>query len=186
VNASTKSASHCVIAVAMFLSVSWLTPPSTLRAGDDSDSVEVSQLLNEAKDQAIIVEKEASTMQIYSRQRDAWESKETVIEQVKQDTNNLEELARKLDSMRMTASPSQQETIGRVDPVLREMASSINSTIEHLDQNAKYLHTPTCKEYVTADSELAGDALAIISDSIDFEEERARFEELGYRLDAPR
>lgn len=183
-NASTKRASNCVIAVAMFLSVSSL--PLTLRGGDGSDSVEVSQLLNEAKDQAVIVEKEASTMQIYSQQRDAWESKEIVIEQAKRDTNNLEELARKLDTLRMTASPSQRETIGRVDPVLREMASSINSTIEHLDQNTKYLHEPACKEYVTADSELARGALAIITDSIDFEEERARFEELGYRLDAPR
>lgn len=186
-NASMEISPSRVIAaaVAMFCLL-LLAPAPTLGAGDTPDSTEVAALLREAEGQAIMLEKEASTMQIYGRSAPAWESDTVVIDQVKEEMSNLLELTKRLDAAQRNASPSQQEAIVPVDQVLKELASNINSTIEHLNQNERYLHTAICIRYVTADSQLAKDAVKLIKDSVEFEEEDTQFKELEQSLEARR
>ncbi len=180
---SVKIATY-LSSLAMLLAASLLISPAINAVGaSTADSAEVSQLLSEAKSHAVELNHDASEMESFTRSNLSWESHAGQIEKIKRHTNDLGQVVQKLNDARETASRWQQEAIDRVNPVLKELASNIESTIEHLRQNQSRLHTPVYKDYVRANYDLATEAAAIVGDFVEYGKTKAKFEKLGQSLE---
>ena len=154
-------------------------------AQTSKDSKEVSSILADVKTEAIQLRDDADQLKGFTHSTLSWESHVRKIDQIKQHVNNAGELLTKLDNAKSTASPWQQQAIDRITPMLKELASNTTSTIEHLNQKPKLLHTGRYADYVSANHDLASRLAELISDYVDYGKSKARSEELAERLEVP-
>jgi hypothetical protein len=149
------------------------------------DSSEVSRFLSEVKTEAVQLRHDADELKSFTRSSLTWQSHAAKVEEIKAHINKAGELLTKLENTKGTASPWQQQAIERITPMLKELASNTESTIDHLNQRPKLLHTGPYKEYVDANYEVASSLEELISDYVDYGKSKARSEELASKLEVP-
>ena len=154
-------------------------------AQTSKDSKEVSGLLSDVKTEAVQLRHDADEMKSFTHSTLTWQSHAAKVEEMKRHVNNAGELLTKLDNAKGAASPWQQQAIDRITPMLKELASNVTSTIEHLNQRPKLLHTGPYADYVSANYELASNLAELISDYVDYGKSKARSDELAARLEVP-
>lgn len=149
------------------------------------DSKEVSTLLSDVKTEAVQLRHDADEMKAFTHSTLSWESHARKVEEIKEHVNGAGKLLTKLDNAKKDASPWQQQAIDRITPMLKELASSVTATIEHLSQKPKLLHTAPYADYVAANYDLASNLAELISDYVDYGKAKARSEELATKLEVP-
>lgn len=147
------------------------------------DSKEVSALLSDVKTEAVQLRHDADEMKSFAHSKLSWQSHAMKVEEIKKHVNNTGELLTKLENERGTASPWQQQATDRITPLVKELASSVTSTIEHLNQKPALLHTVPYVDYVTANYDLASNLSELISDYVDYGKAKARSDELAAKLE---
>ncbi|HVA72808.1 MAG TPA: hypothetical protein VNF02_06805 [Candidatus Limnocylindrales bacterium] len=153
--------------------------------GQSTDSAEVSGLLSEAKTEAVQMNRGAEELRTFTRSNLHWESHAAKIEEIKQNVNRSGELLAKLQNARSEASPWQQQTIDRIDPLLREIAATVESTIDHLNKHPQQLKTEPYREYVDANADLTTDLSTMISDYIAYGKAKNKSQQLAQKLEIP-
>jgi HD-GYP domain-containing protein (c-di-GMP phosphodiesterase class II) len=148
-----------------------------------NDSKEVSDLLSKAKTEAIQLEADAEHMASFAHSKLSWHSHAAKIEEIKQHVNTTGELLAKMANEKVAASPWQQEAIDRITPLLKELASSVTSTIKHLNEKPELIRTNPYTDYVKANYELAVNLSNLISDYVEYGQVKSRSEELGTKLE---
>lgn len=166
---------------------SWIVSPA-LRAADKStlDSEEITNLLSEAKAEAVQLKNDAETMETFARSKLSWESHAVAVERIKDHVNAVGRVVNKLNGLKTSASPWQETAIDRITPLLNELATNTNSTIACLNESRGRLHNEEYKELVAANSEMSGQLSAMIGDFVDYGKTKARFERLRNRLEIDR
>ena len=154
-------------------------------AQTSKDSKEVSGLLSDVKTEAVQLRHDADEMKSFTHSTLTWQSHAAKVEEMKRHVNNAGKLLTKLDNAKGAASPWQQQAIDQITPMLKELASNVTSTIEHLNQRPKLLHTGPYADYVSANYELASNLAELISDYVDYGKSKARSDELAARLEVP-
>src|SRR6516162_3187204 len=101
------------------------------------DSKEVSALLSDVKTEAVQLRHDADEMKAFTHSTLTWESHARKVEEIKEHVNSAGKLLTKLDNAKKDASPWQQQAIDRITPLLKELASSVTATIDHLSQKPK-------------------------------------------------
>ena len=168
----------------MYLWVLVLAAAPTLLAGQTAkDSEEVSKLLADARARSAQLDSDAAEMEGYTISRVDWQTYASMVERVGQDVDNATRLAYRLKNARDAASPWQQEAIDRIDPLLNELASSVNSTVSRFSRASAVLHMPPYKDYAAANARLANDLAKLISNFVDYAEAKARSQELESDLE---
>src|SRR5579872_6100286 len=89
----------------------FLATSPVIRAGEVSDSEQVSQLLSEAKTQAFQLKEDAVTMESFTRMKVSHETQAAAINQIKDHVNALVGQAAKLQDAESLASPWQKQAI---------------------------------------------------------------------------
>jgi len=149
------------------------------------DSPEVSELLTQAKNHAVQLTRDADEMQVYAKQRMTPESHAMKINTIKGHTNNLGQVLQQLSEKRAAASPWQQTAIDRVTPFASELASNIETTIDHINNNQTRLQTAEYKDYLKANYELSSGLSELIGDFVSYGKSKANYERLGTSLEVP-
>ena len=153
--------------------------------GQSKDSSEVSGLVSEAKTEAVQLKHDAEELKSFTRSNLHWKTHSAKVEEIKQHVNKSGELLAKMKNARSTASPWQQQTIDRIEPMLKDIAATVESTIDHLNKQPQQLQTPPYKEYVDANASLAADLAEVISDYVEYGKAKAKSEELAAKLEVP-
>ena len=176
---STVNLSIVGLLLAGFLSLS----PALKAAGTQNDSREVSALLSQAETHAFQLKAEASQLEadvrLGMRSDLSWETHVAKITEIKEELNKVAQTVGKLNGSRGTASPWQQQAIDRINPVLRELAANIQSTINHLKEHQQEITScvqtdPEYKDHVTALSELATRMASEIANSVESGEAKTK------------
>ena len=68
-------------------------------------------------------------------------------------------------------------------PILNELGTNLQSTIEHLNKNQGQLHKSGYKDYAAANAELAATLAETVSDFVNYAQSKRRFEELSRKLE---
>ena len=175
-----------VLGLTLLMAASLYLLPA-LHASDNpvADSPEVSDLLTQAKAHALQLRNDSDTMQGFATSRVSWQSHAEQIETIKGHVNNLGKVLQKMSDRHPYASPWQQGAIDRVTPLARELASNIEATIEHINNNHSRLHLPEYKDYLSANYELSASLSELISDYVKYGKSKANYERLGSELEAP-
>ena len=172
-----------VLLLAAFL---YLLP--VLQAADNPvpDSPEVAELLTQAKSHALQLRDDAHLMHQFSLMNLSWESHAEQIATIKDHVNNLGKVLKQMSDRQEFASPWQQSAIERITPLAQEMASNIETTIEHLNNNKSRLHMPQYKEYLSANSEVASSLSELISDYVTYGKSKSNYDQLRKKLEISR
>lgn len=154
-----------------FLAVAFLSvAPALAAAQSGKDSQEVSGFLAEAKTEAIQLKQDAEEMNSFVRAKTSWETHAAKLNEIKQHVNKLGELVTKMNNAEATASPWQRQSVDRITPYLKELAGSVSSTIQHLNDNQKNLLHPPYPDYAAATAVYASDLSQLISDFVAYGE----------------
>jgi DNA repair exonuclease SbcCD ATPase subunit len=154
-------------------------------AQTSKDSKEVSAILADVKTEAIQLRHDADELKAFTRSTLTWQTHAEKVEEIKRHVNNAGQSLSKLDSARGSASPWQQQAIDRINPLLKEIASNVESTIEHFNRKPKLLQTGPYVDYAAANYELASNLAELISDYVEYGKSKAKSEELAAKLEAP-
>ncbi len=180
---SRKLVSH--FSLALVLVALALATTTVSGAQTSKDSKEVSAILADVKTEAIQLRHDADELKAFTHSNLSWQSHGAKVEEIKRHVNNAGQFLSKLDSARGGASPWQQQAIDRIGPLLKELASNVTSTIEHLNQKPKLLQTGPYVDYAAANYDLASDLAELISDYVEYGRSKAKAEELAAKLELP-
>jgi hypothetical protein len=148
----------------------------------NAENADVQDLLYQAREEAVGLDRDADEMQTLVRSDFDWRTHADYLERVKEHINRLGAITQKLEAERDKASPWQQETIDRVVPLLRELATNTTNAINHLNQNQI---RPVSGDYPTwlhENANTAHELATIISDTIEYGRARTRLQQLEEQL----
>ncbi len=161
----------------------YLTIPTAMQATEAQDSVQINKLLADAKTEAIELKRDSSDMESFSRSNASWKSFASKVTMIKEHVNNAGKVFANLKDAEAGGSPWQQTAIGRIEPLLKELAANTEATIKHLNENQTKVHFTEFKDYVKANYEMATDLEELIRDFVNYGETRRKFERLGEKLE---
>jgi hypothetical protein len=153
------------------------------KAQTTQDSERIRELLSDAKGHALEAEKDASTLEAYTRSRLSWRTHGTQLTAMKEHVNELGKIASEMNELKAEGSPWQQSAIQQVRPLLQEMASNLNKAIEHLNENQAHIHMQTFRDYAQTNYELAKRTADLIRDFVDYDEAKSTAESLEQKLE---
>jgi primosomal protein N'' len=116
----------------------------------------------------------------------SWESHAAELEAIKECINKIGDTIQKLQNMRSSASPWQQEAIDRIIPVAQKLASNTTAAIEHLNRNPKHLQDPEYQQYLKSNAEAARQLSGMVKDFVEYGKTKNTLESLEKRLEVPR
>jgi hypothetical protein len=173
------------VSLGLFLGALALAASTVCGAQTSKDSKEVSTILADVKTEAIQLSRDADELKSFTHSTLTWESHAVKVEEIKRHVNNAGKSLSKLDSARAGASPWQQQAIDRINPLLKELASNVTSTIEHLNQKPRLLQTGPYVDYAAANYEMASNLAELVSDYVEYGKSKAKSEELATKLETP-
>jgi hypothetical protein len=154
------------------------------QASSVGDSEQISSLLTEAKAEAVELREDAEKMESFTRSKLSRESFATKINEIRDHINKTGQLAMQLNQAREMGSTWQQQAIEHITPTLKQLAANTESTIEHLNNNKRLIHTKETEEYCRVNYELAKEFAALVSDFIEYGETTAKFAELQKKVES--
>ena len=159
--------------------------PFLSNAQSPNDSKDVTALLSEVKKEASQLLHDADELKAFTRSKLTWSSHSAQVMAMKEHVNDSGKLLTRLNDTKSTASAWQLQAIDRITPILRELASSLEATITHLNTNPSRFHSKPYVEYVAANYDHASSLAALVSDYVEYGESKARSEQLASRLSTP-
>ena len=177
---STPIASRVGYLFAALLVVTSLVLSPKVQA--EESSAEASKLLESAKTSAFQLKRDAAVMESYRRSKVSWQSHATQIASIKKHVNDIGEVLRQLEEVRHTAAPWQQESIDRITPLLKELASSTEGVIDGLNERPRNLHLPVYMEYLVANRDLAAELAALVQDFVEYGKTKEQLAKLHEKL----
>ncbi len=154
-----------------------------LGVSQTKDSAAISDALHEARSHAVVVQDDAATLESYTRSQMSWQSHARHLQRMKEHANELMSDFNKLQSLRSEGSSWQQDAIDRIDPLLREMATHLNNTIDHLINNQSQVQMQPYRDYVDANLDVMTRARDAISDFVSYGEARSTADDLEQKLE---
>ncbi len=153
-------------------------------AGPNSERI--TQLLNDAKTHALQAEEDAETLDSYTRSRVDWKSHSYELSSMKQHVNELGKIAAELQDLEPQGSDWQKKAVQQVIPLLKEMATNLTKTIEHLNANQARVRQSPYQQYTRTNYELASRTATLIHDLVDYEEAESAAQALKDKLELAR
>jgi hypothetical protein len=143
------------------------------------DSADITKLLADTKTVAAQLKTDSGQMESFTRSKLSWQSYAAKLDTIKGHINNAGQLLAKLKNAESTGSPWQEMTIKRIEPLLQEMADNLTATLKHLNDNQSKVHFPAFIDYVKTNYALATDVEALLRASVDYGNDKAKFERLS-------
>ena len=162
-----------------------LTAGSMASFGQTPSSEKISDLLLQAKHNAVLAVDDAATLESYAMSNVSWQSHARGLERIKNHINDLGRLNKQLSDARAEGSAWQQNAIDKIDVSLREIADLLTVTINHMNENPTRVHLQAYRDYVKANSKLTSKIANMIGDFVDYEAAKSKADELEQKLEIP-
>lgn len=134
----------CVAALA-------LLAPAAICAAQAQNSTSIPQLLQQVKDHAAQARYDAALLDSYARSGLEWRMHASALANIKEHVNDLFQDFYELQQMRPEGTPRQQQAIDRLEPLLRDMATSLTNTFQKLNEHQGRVHMPSFRTQVATD-----------------------------------
>ncbi len=173
------------IVLSVVLWFGFVTLPTGVHAQATTDNPSVTAQLNAAKPIIVKIKKDAAELQSFSlASGPSWDSHAAVLTRIKGDVNKLQENTRGLQSHRTVASAWQQDAIDRVTSLANDLATNMNSAMDHLNKSKSRPIKAPYPEYLKANSRIANDLGDEIDAIIDYGQAKAKADEIAKQLDS--
>lgn len=145
-------------------------------------AADVSALFQEARTTAAQLNRDAATMESFTRSNVSWRSHSAQITRIKDHINQAGSILSQMKSAREDAKPWHQDAIDGITPTLKQLASNTESIINRLNENPRRLREPAYKEYLRSNAQSASELSSAVSSVVEFDRTRTRMEELEAKL----
>ena len=105
-------------------------------------SIEISILMGQARADATQSDIDMTALETYCMAKIPWQVHFLRLQEIQVDVNNLLKDVSQLKAIASKGTPSQQDAINRLDPLVQSMASNINATIKYLNRNHSTVNMP--------------------------------------------
>ena len=102
-------------------------------------AADVTALFQEARTTATQLNRDAVTMESFTRSNLNWKSHSAQIARIKDHINKAGSILTEMQAARGDAKPWHQDAIDGITPMLKQLASNTESIINHLNENPKHL-----------------------------------------------
>ena len=177
-----RTSKHTHLKTAALLTLTLLLV-ATLLPAQNAENPEVAALLQQARDQAAALSRDADELEALTRSNVSWQSHATKLEDMKDHVNAMGRLVPKLVASRDSASPWQQQAVDRMVPLLKELAANTTAAIQHVSQNQERPTSGNYTEYLKENSETAHQLSDMISSFVRYGQTRAKLENLEQKLE---
>jgi hypothetical protein len=165
-------------AIALFMAMA-----SPFMMAQTADSKKISALFTDAKGLAALAEDHAATLETFTRSRLAWTSHAVELNAMKEHVNDLGKVSQQLSDQRDLGSPWQQEAIGQIDPLLRDMADQLSTTINHLNDNHSRTELAMYRDYLQANHDLASRTTELMNDIVEYDRSNSKARAIEQKLE---
>lgn len=172
-----------LVSAALFLAALAVSAARSLMAADQQDSEQITGLFQQIKESSAQLATDSDTLVTFVRSGTSWESHAQALNQIKEHVNQVGKLEQELRDARESGSAWQQEAIGRVNPLLHELANNLETTINHLNESKSALATGPYREYVQTNADLAGELHSMISNFVSYGKTKKKFQDLQNKLE---
>ena len=139
---------------------------------------EASQLLKEIQYTAAKLKDHAQTLKSYPRSGISRTSHASQLTAAKENINAIGDRLERLQTIRHTALPWQQQAIDSIVPVAANLATHVGAAIHHLNQNPSHLWAPTYREHLKTMADRADQMKQSVDLHLDLAAAQERLEEL--------
>lgn len=129
-----------------------LVPMRSAYAAERSGSSAIPKLLNEVKHHAAEAKYDAEVLETHRRSPVDWRVYAQTLTNIKGHANDLFQDYYTLQRVRDSGTPAQREAIDKLEPLLRDMATSLTNTIQTLNAHQQRVNMPEFRDKVLADS----------------------------------
>ena len=141
-------------------------------------AADLTALFQEARTTATQLNRDAETMESFTRSNLNWQSHSAQITQIKDHINKAGSILSQMQAARGEAKPWHQDAIDGITPALKELASNTESIINHLNENPRRLKDPTYMQYLKSNAQSARELAAAVGNVVDYDRTRTKMEEL--------
>jgi len=141
-------------------------------------AADVAALFQEARSTATQLNRDAATMESFTRSNLNWKSHSAQITRIKDHINKAGSILSEMQAARGEAKPWHQDAIDVITPALKELASNTESIINHLNENPQNLKDPTYMQYLKSNAQSASELAAAVGNAVDYDRTRTRMDEL--------
>ena len=163
------------------LAMGCLLTPAVMRA-QQADGERVSKLLSDAKAEAVQLRNDSDELSAITRSSKAWQTYGEKIEMIKEHVNATGKLLTDMREAEAVADPWQKSAMEQIEPLLRELATNTERTINHLNENQNRVHMPAMKDLAKANLTLARNLEALIRDYVDYGNAKQTYERQAEKL----
>jgi hypothetical protein len=128
-----------------------LVPVAAAFAAQTPDSASISKLFHQAKDHAALANDDITFLDSSRFSGLDFRTHFLYLENVKQHAADLFRDYYKMQMLRDKGTPQQREAIDRLDPLLREIATTLTSTIQALNANRELVNMPPFRDRIHSD-----------------------------------
>jgi len=181
-----KIIGSCLGTVALLAAALLVARLDVQAAPAQEDNKEVSQLLEDIKMQAADLRHDSDQLEGFTESYASWETHAAELERMKDRINAIGKTISKLQELRSSASPWQQEAVDQIIPVAQKLASNTTAAIEHLNKDPLKVHSPQYQQYVKSNAEVAANLAALVKDFVEYGKTRTTLEAYERKLEVPR
>lgn len=111
-------------------------------------AADVTALFQEARTTATQLNRDAATMESFTRSNLNWKSHSAQIARIREHINKAGSILSEIQAARADTKPWHQDAIDGITPLLKQLAGNTESMINHLNENPKHLKDPTYVQYL--------------------------------------
>lgn len=165
------------------LTLSILLASSPVLGAQNAENPEVTRLLEQARDKAAELSRDADDMEAMTRSDVSWQSHAMMLDQIKDHVNDMGKIVERLTAMRSSASSWQQQAIDRMLPLMRDIATNTTAAINHLKENQIRPVSGDYTQYLEENANTSHQLASMVSSFVEYGQGRARLEKLEHQLE---
>jgi Na+/phosphate symporter len=186
----SKRAMSLIRTVRWFLNASILlicVAPLTLQSRSlvnptRGESHELTQLLEEATDEAHQLAIDAQDTQALITTDKNWISHALALAKIKGHVDNMSLIIDKLSKAQKSGSELQQEAVQRIIPLVKQLSANTQAAIDYLNQNKNRPVSETYREYLNKNAETARQLASVVEALSDYEKSMSEIQKLRSKL----
>src|ERR1700722_3181098 len=147
------------------------------------DSQQLTQVLGEARDEAAELARDADEMESLIRTDVSWQTHAVMLDHIKDHLNNMARIVAKLTETRTSGSELQEQAVGRILPLLKDLAINTTAAINYLNQNKSRPLTDLYNQYLLDNADTAHQLSSTVSSLFEYEKNMTKIAKLKNKLE---
>ena len=145
-------------------------------------SAKLTELLWDARDEAVQLASDADQMQILILTDSNWLTHDLMLHKIQGHVDDMAVIVRKLNETQKSGSDVQQQAVEQMLPLVRELSENTTAAIHYLEQNKNRPPSDTYRQYLNKNVDTARELSSMISSLVDYEQSMADIAELRRKL----